>query len=214
MAGGLGKMLRDQPILAGCLGLLALGVLVSCGAGALLVLGGKALVDKASESAGIDGVISTAQDAGAQGFMFNVAIDNGGTVYSLLPMEARTVTCDDVKAVLFPHLTGTLETVEVQSQSILLNDDGSYTTVPLTCTWGGWPGKEGGTGVLQGAGSAASTAPSATDPSNSEPSADEPSAGEPAVDEPSAEEPPSDEPSATEPAAAAPATDSEETSSP
>ncbi len=150
MAGGLGTMLREQPILAGCLGILAIGTLVLCGGGALLVLGGKALVDKASESAGVDGVISTAQAADAAGFMFNVAIDEGGTVYTLAPMEPRTVTCDDVQAVLFPHLTGTLETVVVQSQSILLNDDGSYTTVPLTCTWGGWPGKDGGAGVLKG----------------------------------------------------------------
>lgn len=162
MAGGLGKMLREQPILAGCLGLLALGTLVSCGAGALLLLGGKALVDKASETAGIDGVISTAQDVGAAGFMFNVAIDNDGTVYSLVPMDARTVTCDDAQALLFPHLTGTLETVRVESQSILENADGSFTTIPLSCTWSGWPGKGGATGTLE----PASRAPSAPlDPS-------------------------------------------------
>ena len=173
-------MLREQPILAGCLGLLALGVLVSCGAGALLILGGKALVDKASETAGIDGVISTAQDAGAAGFMFNVAIDNDGTVYSLVPMDTRTVTCDDVQALLFPHLTGTLETVHVESQSIIENDDGSYTTVPLTCTWSGWPGKEGAAGVLL---SSAPPAPGASAPApvpDSEPTPPAPGASAPA----------------------------------
>ncbi len=148
MAGGLGAKLREQPILAGCLGLLALGALISCGGGALLVLGGKALVDKASESAGVDGVIATAQAAGAAGFMFNVAIDDRGTIYTLSPLEPRIVTCDEVQALLFPHLTGTLETVQVESQSIIENEDGSYTTVPLSCTWGGWPGRDGATGVL------------------------------------------------------------------
>lgn len=182
MAGGLGKLMRDQPILAGCLGLLALGVLVSCGAGALLLVGGKALVDKAAESTGIDSVISTAQDAAAAGYAFNVAIDNGDTVFSMIPMEPKTITCDDVQAFLFPHLTGTLERVRVQSQSVLLNEDGSYTTVPLDCSWDNFPSKD----TPRGAASIP-TAPPVEEPAVEEPAVEEPAVEEPAVEAPAAE---------------------------
>jgi len=180
VAGKLGTMLREQPILAGCLGVVALGVLLLCGGGALLFVGGRALVQKASDSAGLDGVMSIAREAGEAGFMFSVAMDDRGTVYSLAPTGPRTVTCDDAKAILFPHLTGTLETVQVESESILENPDGSYTTVPLRCTWGGWPGKDGQGGVLQpeapATGLRATPPPTASDsPSSAEPSPAEPS---------------------------------------
>ncbi len=150
MSGGAGKMLRDQPILVGCLFVIGLGMLMVCGFGALVVIGGKAAYNQVSESSGVDSMFATVQDAAERGFGFNLSMNNGDTMFSLVPLEAKTVTCDDVQAVIFPHLTGTLETVHVESQSILLNDDGSYTTIPLTCTWGGWPGKDGSTGTLQG----------------------------------------------------------------
>jgi hypothetical protein len=175
MAGGLGKMLRDQPILAGCLGVLAVGALIACGGGALLVIGGKIAIDKASESAGIDGVISTAQDAATRGFAFNVSIDEDGTTYALIPLEPMSVNCDEVKAFLFPHLTGTLETVRVESQSVLINDDGSFTTVPLTCTWDGWPGKDGGGGELRSVDAPAAPAEETQVPTEEAPSGEAPS---------------------------------------
>lgn len=142
MAGGFGKFMKDQPVLAGCLGALALLILVSCGLGALLVVGGKAAFDKAADTVGLDGIMSTAADASAAGFALSVNVDDQeGTVFSMVPLEPRDVTCDELKAILLPHLTGTLETVKIASQSVVQNEDGSYTSVPLDCEFGGSPGK-------------------------------------------------------------------------
>ncbi len=142
MAGGFGKFMKDQPVLAGCLGALALLMLVSCGFGALLFVGGKAAFDKAADTVGLDGIMATASDASAAGFALSVNVDGqDGTVFSMIPMDARVVSCDELQAVLLPHLTGTLETVKIESQSVVLNDDGSYTTVPLNCEFGDFPGK-------------------------------------------------------------------------
>lgn len=145
---GLKEFASDQPILAGCLGVITLGVVASCGLGALLAVGAKGCMNAVQESVGLDSLMQTVADAAEQGYSLGVNSHNGATVFQLVPMEARDVTCDELKAVLLPHLTGTLETVVVYSESVKLNADGSFTTVPLECTWSGYPSAKGGLAPL------------------------------------------------------------------
>ena len=145
---GLKEFASDQPILAGCLGVLSLGLVASCGFGALLAVGAKGCMNAVQDSMGLDSLMQTVADAAEQGYSLGVNSHNGATVFQMVPMEARDVTCDELKAVLLPHLTGTLETVVVYSESIKVNDDGSFTTIPLECTWSGYPSAQGGLAPL------------------------------------------------------------------
>ncbi len=134
---------KRQPILAGCLGCLGVGVLGTIAVVVFMGLLGKSCIDSASRGLGLDSLPATIQDAmkAGYGIQINSNHDNGVTESEIVmpPMEPRKVTCDDLQAVLFPHLTGTLETVVVRSESYEPGPDGSLQPVPLTCTWSGFP---------------------------------------------------------------------------
>lgn len=133
--------LKDNPILAGCLGLLVLGTLLSCGAGLLVYLGFNAAVDKVSESTGLDSLMGTVMDFNTHGYGFSMNVTpEEGTVFNIEPLEVREVTCEDIEVLLLPHLTGALETVTVNSSSHQPLGDGRVTVTPLSCTWSGNPG--------------------------------------------------------------------------
>ena len=139
---GGGGFLKDQPILAGCLGLVGLGTVALCGLGLLAGLGVRGCTSALNEATGVDSMLGTVGDAVEAGFTFNVSVTNGETTFGMHPTELRAVTCDDIKAVLFPHLNGSLETVRVESSSQVLQSDGTSTVVPVTCTWSGSPGEK------------------------------------------------------------------------
>jgi hypothetical protein len=88
--------------------------------------------------------METATDATMAGFTFGVNVTEEGTVFDMLPIEPRQVTCDDLGAILAPHLTGALEVIVINSQSIALNDDGSTTSHAVRCSWGDYPGRKPG----------------------------------------------------------------------
>jgi len=141
---GIKEFASDQPILAGCLGLLSVGLVASCGLGALAILGAKGCMNAVTDSMGVDSFMDTVADAAGAGYSLGINSQNGQTVFEMIPMAPQEVTCDDLKAILLPHLTGALETVVVYSESGRVNADGSYTGVPVECTWSGFPGGEGG----------------------------------------------------------------------
>lgn len=134
---------KRQPILAGCLGCLTLGTLGTIAAIVFTGVLGKSCLDTANRELGLDSLPSTVQDAVSQGFGISVGTGSGqGPSMTMVPMEPRLVTCDQLQAVLFPHLTGTLETVVVRSESYETGPDGRLQPVPLTCTWTGFPSKD------------------------------------------------------------------------
>ncbi len=143
MAGKVRTFLRDQPFLAGCLGVLvALGLLCG-GVIALGAIGVGSCVSCAGQ--GLDSLPGTMQDAAEAGFALGVNYNNGEVTYSLEPMDAREVVCADLEAILFPHLTGELETVRVISTSYSVSGSGELSAMPVTCTYSGYPGSGGAT---------------------------------------------------------------------
>jgi hypothetical protein len=133
------KAWRDQPLLVGC-GCALLAMLVFCGAGGLLLaVGWEAAGSKISEASGVDSIFGTSRDLAAAGFTFGAHTSTGrGTEYTLMPVPAREVTCEELKAALQPHLVGSLATVVIVSQSTVgAGEDGAGTSVPVRCTWEG-----------------------------------------------------------------------------
>jgi hypothetical protein len=140
------KLWRDQPLLVGC-GWALLLVLIVCGGGYKLVqMGwnkagdlGSELSSKVSEtSAGVDSIFQTAQDLAAAGFSFGASTTSGaGREYTLLPMPPREVRCEELKAVLQPHLVDDVSSVVIKSESTISNAAGVQQVIPVRCSWEG-----------------------------------------------------------------------------
>lgn len=175
MADGIKRFVSDQPILAGCLGFVGCGGLIGVGLLAAALLGARAC----SNATGVDGLFDAVASAQEAGFGFQLFLDNGELLISMPPMELlagveqpRSVTCEELGAVLIPHLTGYYETVRVTSAS-LVETGGELREVPLECTWGGYP-KPGSAGAPEAASDEPAVEPSAepVPAPSSEPSAE------------------------------------------
>jgi hypothetical protein len=155
VAGGLKKLWQDQPLLVGCVGGVLLVFVLGCGGFLAVVLLGVGAAQKATESMGIDGPFKLAADCMKSGYSCNLSMTSEeGVVFTIVSMEPKELSCADLQQVLFPHLTGSLETVHARSESVVLNADGSSTVIPLDCTWTGHPSPTS-PGALVGASSAA-----------------------------------------------------------
>lgn len=143
MAGKVRTFLRDQPFLAGCLGVLVALALLCGGVVALGAIGVGSCVSCMGQ--GLDSFPATTSDAMEAGYALGVNINNSEVTYSLEPMDAREVTCADLEAILFPHLTGELETVRITSTSYRVSPTGELSSMPVTCTYSGYPGSGGAT---------------------------------------------------------------------
>lgn len=131
---------KRQPVLAGCLGCLSVGILAGVGLLVFIGLLGKGCYDMSGKALGVESFGGLLQDAMAQGYGLQVQNEvNGSTVIQMPPMEPRKVTCDDLQAVYFPHLTGELETLTLESISYEPGPDGSLQSVPIQCSWSGYP---------------------------------------------------------------------------
>ena len=137
MAGRIRTFFRDQPFLAGCAGCLMTTVVLCAGLGALSALGMFQLASCAGQ--GLDHPMEVMSDATAAGFSFGVQRMNGEVTYSFQPLEPRAVTCADLEAIIFPHLTGELETVRLESISYTTTDDSSISSMPIDCSYSGYP---------------------------------------------------------------------------
>ncbi len=140
---GFRAFVDDQPILAGCLGCLALGAFAAAAGAVLLFLGGQRAAQWVSGAAGVDSFFGTISDVSGAGFSFEVHSNNNEpTTYIMRPVQPREVSCEEIQALLFPHLTGELETVTVRSESLVSQPDGGQRAVPLECRWTGFPGRD------------------------------------------------------------------------
>ena len=142
---------KRQPILVGCVGCLSVSLLMMCGGGVFLGLLGKGCLDTVGAQLGLDSLPGTVSESMRAGFGMQINVDgSGGADIVMPPMTPRQVTCDDLQAVVFPHLTGTLATVKIESESHEPGPDGRVQPVPLTCTWTGFPNKDTppGSGVV------------------------------------------------------------------
>jgi len=140
------KLWRDQPLLVGCGWALLLVLIVCGGSYQLAQMGwnkagevGSELASKFSEtSAGVDSIFQTERDLRAAGFSFGVSTTSGvGREYTLLPMPPREVRCEELKAVLQPHLAGDFSSVVIISESTSTNAAGGQQVIPVRCSWEG-----------------------------------------------------------------------------
>jgi len=153
--------LKKNPLLAGCLGTMGCLALVAVFFFVAAGLGLKALVD--SSQIAVFGATKTAAE---EGFSFNYVFDNGDVRIDLVPFEPREVTCDQLWAMMEPHILKPDLPLVLRSQTAVSSEDGGMTVVPLEC----------------------SRVP--VDETAMEPPAEEPPAEEPPAEEPPAEEPP------------------------
>jgi hypothetical protein len=131
------KLWTEQPLLVGCGCALVLTVLM-CGAGGLLLgLGWQVGGSKISGVFGVDSILATSKSLSERGLSFSVSnTTEAGSEYTLVPMQPREVTCDELKAALGPHLVGDLARIVIISESTVAGADGTQTsTVPVRCTW-------------------------------------------------------------------------------
>ncbi len=143
MAGKLRTFFRDQPFLAGCLGFLCMGAFMACGLVGLAVLGVGSCASCVTQEVGLDSMFGTIQDAIDAGFSLEVNATQEASLFVMNPVQPREVSCEELGAVLIPHVLPTVETVRVESTSYTLQDSGEIVAVPLECTWSGYPGREG-----------------------------------------------------------------------
>ncbi len=131
------KLWAEQPLLAGCGCVLALS-LVLCGVGGLLIgLGWQVAGGKLSELSGVDSILATSQSLAEHGLTFSVSnTTEKGTEYTLLPIEPREITCEELKAALGPHLVGDKAKIVILSESTAPAIAGSAPkSLPIRCAW-------------------------------------------------------------------------------
>ena len=134
------RQFEERPILAGCGVAAGLAILLSCGGGLLLVGGGATLFKGAMDEMGVDGLMSLSMDAQKAGFAIGMSAGtNQEAVFTMTPVEPRVVSCEELAALLFPHLTGKREVVIAESESVTAQPGGGYLSNPVTCRWAGFP---------------------------------------------------------------------------
>lgn len=146
------SVVKENPILFGCLGLLGLMSLIACSGVVVTYLMADKIVEKAGEKleelgaeagkqAGLNDPIGTATQMMSGGWSFGVHVQNESEVeFTLIPFEPRDVDCTELQRVLFPHLSGTKETVIAKSENKHVADDGTVSTTDVECRWSGYPG--------------------------------------------------------------------------
>jgi len=148
--------IKENPILFGCLGILALISLMVCGGMAFVYLMADEIVEKGlevvqegankmGEEAGLKDPITTLPELMAKGWGLSINVEAGSDTveFTLEPMEPRVVDCAVLQDALFPYLTGTMETVVVTSTSSVVSQDGTISRTPVECRWSGYPGSGG-----------------------------------------------------------------------
>lgn len=134
------EQFRKQPILMGCLTALLLAGALACGGGILMVVGGVALFQKATDAAGISSPIELNTRAAEAGWGVGMERQSGGDlVIRLSPLEPKaSLTCEQAWTLVGPSLSGTAETLEVQAWASM--EDALADESPRwTCRWTGRP---------------------------------------------------------------------------
>ena len=132
---------KRQPILVGCLGCLGLAVVGACAFGLATYLGLSALWSGVNDAVGLKNLISANMELAEKGYSLGTMNDNGDIYFTLETNELKETSCEDVETLLFPHLSGSLETVRVEVKTWKAVEGGPAVPETLTCTWSGYPGR-------------------------------------------------------------------------
>ena len=121
---------QDNPILVGCVVALGVGTLA---VGALVLLASLGI--KACDSVSVlDSIAGTGQDANAAGFSLHVSVINGESSLEMHPHESREVTCDELWALVEPHLESPQAELTIYSSTLVVQPDGTQAEIPLQCS--------------------------------------------------------------------------------
>jgi len=107
----------------GCLALVAVFVVGVAG------LGLKAAFDSSQIA-----VFDAQSAASSAGYGFGYVSDNGAVSLDLVPLEPREVSCDELWALIQPHIIKADEPLTLRSQTTTVGADAAVTTVPLECS--------------------------------------------------------------------------------
>lgn len=121
--------LRNNPLLAGCLGMMGCLALVVVFVVGLTGLGLKAAFDSRQIA-----VFDARSAAVSAGYSFGYLSDNGALSLELMPQEPREVTCDELWALIEPHIIKDDEPLTLRSETTADGGDGALITVPLECS--------------------------------------------------------------------------------
>ncbi len=151
------SMIKENPILFGCLGILAFLSLLACSGIVALYIMADEIVEvgmgklgelsvEAGKGAGLKDPMTTLPALLTAGWGLSIHAEAGSpkVEFDLEPMEPRALDCAVLQTTLFPYLTGTMETVVVRSTSSVTDAGGVVTATPVECTWSGFPGSGGG----------------------------------------------------------------------
>ncbi len=148
------SMIKENPVLFGCLAMLGLASLVACSGVVATYFLADEIVEKASEKmeefgaeagrkAGLKDPLGMTQHFMTTGWGLGINVPNEQIVeFTLVPQSGEEVDCDKLKSLIFPHLAGSKETVIARSENRAVSEDGTVTTTPIECTWSGYPGRD------------------------------------------------------------------------
>jgi len=148
------SMIKENPLLFGCLALLGVASLVACSGVVAMYFLADEFVEAASEKleelgaeagrqAGLKDPMGTAQEFMTSGWNLGINVPNEQVVeFTLVPQSGEAVDCEKLRTMLFPHLSGGKETVIVRSENRAVGEDGTVTTTPVECKWTGYPGRD------------------------------------------------------------------------
>ena len=148
-------MVKENPVLFGCLAILGLGSLIVCSGVVATYFLADEIVEKATEKmdelgaeagkqAGLKDPFKAVPDLMARGWSLGIQVKNEAEVeFTLTPQQDKPVDCASLQAVIFPLLSGTKETVIVRSENRSVGPDGTVTSTPVECRWSGYPGATG-----------------------------------------------------------------------
>ena len=121
--------LRKNPLLAGCFGVLGCFSLVVVVSVLIAGLGLKALTEDSQIA-----VLGASQAAAEEGLSFGYVFDNGDVVLDMIPFQPRELTCDQLWAVVEPHILKPELPLTIRSQTAVSSEDGGLTLIPLECS--------------------------------------------------------------------------------
>jgi hypothetical protein len=121
--------LRKNPLLAGCFGVLGCFGLVVLVSVLIAGLGLKALTEGSQIA-----ILGASQAAAEEDLSFGYVFDNGDVVLDMIPFQPRELTCDQLWAVVEPHILKPELPLTIRSQTAVASEDGGLSVIPLECS--------------------------------------------------------------------------------
>ena len=123
------EFLRKNPLLAGCFGVLGCFGLVVLFSVLIAGLGLKALTEGSQIA-----VLGASQAAAEEDLSFGYVFDNGDVVLDMIPLQPRELTCNELWAIVEPHILKPELPLTIRSQTAVVSEDGGLAVIPLECS--------------------------------------------------------------------------------